>query len=162
MLAALSRCAALHAVLLTTHAMDEAEALCHEVGIMVDGRLRCLGPVAALRQQRGGGGHALLLHAPAGACARVAELMAVVAPGAVLSERHATRLSYEIRFGADDDSAAAGASSVSLPDLVEALERARASMGVWGYSLRAAPLEQVFLAVASAAAAAEQAAVDVS
>jgi hypothetical protein len=85
----------------------------------------------------------------------VAELVTTVAPGAVLTERHATRLSYTIRIGAED----AGA---SLPDLVDALERARASMGVWGYSLRAAPLEQVFLHVASAAAAADQAAEGVS
>ena len=30
-------------VLLTTHSMEECEALCSRVGIMVGGRLRCLG-----------------------------------------------------------------------------------------------------------------------
>ena len=31
------------AAILTTHAMDEADALCTRIGIMVKGRLECLG-----------------------------------------------------------------------------------------------------------------------
>jgi ABC-type multidrug transport system ATPase subunit len=30
-------------VVLTTHSMEEAEALCSKIGIMVDGRFRCFG-----------------------------------------------------------------------------------------------------------------------
>jgi ATP-binding cassette subfamily A (ABC1) protein 3 len=36
-------------IILTTHSMPEAENLCGRIGIMVDGRLRCLGPAGALR-----------------------------------------------------------------------------------------------------------------
>lgn len=32
-------------VVLTTHSMEEAEALCSRMGIMVDGQLSCLGSV---------------------------------------------------------------------------------------------------------------------
>ena len=30
-------------IILTTHSMEEVEALCSKIGIMVGGRLRCLG-----------------------------------------------------------------------------------------------------------------------
>ena len=32
------------AVVLTTHSMEEAEALCPKMGIMVDGQFKCFGP----------------------------------------------------------------------------------------------------------------------
>ncbi len=42
-------------VILTTHSMEEAEALCTRIGIMVDGRLACLGSPAHLREVYGQG-----------------------------------------------------------------------------------------------------------
>jgi ABC-type multidrug transport system ATPase subunit len=42
-------------VVLTTHNMEEAEALCSRVGIMVGGRLRCLGSNQRLKAQHGQG-----------------------------------------------------------------------------------------------------------
>ncbi|OQS03707.1 ATP-binding Cassette (ABC) Superfamily [Thraustotheca clavata] len=46
-------------IFLTTHSMEECEALCHRVGIMVSGRLRCLGSIQHLKTRFGDG---LLLH----------------------------------------------------------------------------------------------------
>ena len=43
------------AVVLTTHSMEEAEALCTRVGIMVGGRLRCLGSCQHLKSRFGRG-----------------------------------------------------------------------------------------------------------
>jgi len=40
---------------LTSHSMEEAEALCDRVAVMADGRLRCLGAPAELRQRHGRG-----------------------------------------------------------------------------------------------------------
>ncbi|KAF0692433.1 hypothetical protein As57867_016433, partial [Aphanomyces stellatus] len=42
-------------ILLTTHSMEECEALCTRVGIMVGGRLRCLGSVQHLKHRFGNG-----------------------------------------------------------------------------------------------------------
>lgn len=42
-------------IILTTHSMEECEALCQRVGIMVGGRLRCLGPVQHLKSRFGKG-----------------------------------------------------------------------------------------------------------
>lgn len=37
------------AVILTTHSMEEAEAICTRIAIMVNGRLRCLGSAQHLK-----------------------------------------------------------------------------------------------------------------
>jgi len=42
-------------VILTTHSMEEAEALCSRIGVMVNGRLRCLGPAQHLKARFGNG-----------------------------------------------------------------------------------------------------------
>ncbi|TMW68211.1 hypothetical protein Poli38472_007883 [Pythium oligandrum] len=42
-------------IILTTHSMEECEALCTRVGIMVGGRLRCLGSVQHLKNRHGNG-----------------------------------------------------------------------------------------------------------
>ena len=42
-------------VVLTTHVMEEAEALCARIGIMVGGRLRCLGSCQHLKGRFGQG-----------------------------------------------------------------------------------------------------------
>jgi ABC-type multidrug transport system ATPase subunit len=42
-------------VILTTHSMEECEALCGRIGIMVGGRLRCLGSTTHLKNVYGNG-----------------------------------------------------------------------------------------------------------
>lgn len=42
-------------VILTTHSLEEAEALCKRIGIMVGGRLRCLGSSQHLKDSYGNG-----------------------------------------------------------------------------------------------------------
>lgn len=42
-------------VILTTHSMEECEALCSRVGILVQGKLQCLGSIQHLRQKYGKG-----------------------------------------------------------------------------------------------------------
>merc|ERR1712157_685675 len=42
-------------VVLTTHSMEECEALCPRIGIMANGRLRCLGSAQRLKSKFGQG-----------------------------------------------------------------------------------------------------------
>ena len=42
-------------VLLTTHRMDEAEQLCDQIAIMINGRIVCYGSPSYLMQTYGGG-----------------------------------------------------------------------------------------------------------
>eukprot|EP00466_Bigelowiella_natans_P003580 jgi/Bigna1/73288/fgenesh1_pg.23_\ len=46
---------ATRSVVLTTHSMEECEALCSRIGIMVGGRLRCIGSSSHLRARYGSG-----------------------------------------------------------------------------------------------------------
>ena len=41
------------AIVLTTHSMDECEAICTRIGIMVNGVLRCLGTAQNLKDRFG-------------------------------------------------------------------------------------------------------------
>src|SRR3546814_565803 len=50
-----------HSVILTTHSMEEAEALCNRIAIMVAGKLRCLGTSQHLKD-RFGAGYQIDLH----------------------------------------------------------------------------------------------------
>jgi ATP-binding cassette subfamily A (ABC1) protein 3 len=43
------------AVIITTHSMDEAEALCTKMGIMVDGRFKCFGSSQHIKDKFGTG-----------------------------------------------------------------------------------------------------------
>lgn len=50
-----ARAAQSRAILLTTHAMDEADALCSRIGILVGGKLRCIGTPLKLKTKFGSG-----------------------------------------------------------------------------------------------------------
>lgn len=41
--------------ILTTHSMEEADALCSSIGILVRGSMRCIGPIQHLKNKYGGG-----------------------------------------------------------------------------------------------------------
>ena len=51
----ISSLAASRSVILTTHSMEECEAVCDRLGIMVGGRLRCIGTSQHLKAVFGGG-----------------------------------------------------------------------------------------------------------
>lgn len=42
-------------IILTTHSMEEAEALCTKLGIMVNGELKCIGNIQHLKSRFGKG-----------------------------------------------------------------------------------------------------------
>lgn len=59
---ALKRAVSHRAVILTTHLMQEAQALCENIGIVADGRLKCCGSSLFLREQFGVGYKLTLVH----------------------------------------------------------------------------------------------------
>jgi ABC-type multidrug transport system ATPase subunit len=75
--------------------MEECEALCHRAGIMVGGRLRCLGPIQGLKSEHGSG-YSLDLRVGDGAIESVRGLIEARVPGASLTEDCATRLRYRL------------------------------------------------------------------
>ena len=86
-------------IVLTSHDMEEVEALCTRVGIMAAGRLRCLGSLQHLKSRLGGGGALEVRVDPAaGAVEHAAAELRRLLPGATLCvrARHSTKLRFEL------------------------------------------------------------------
>ncbi|CAM9183085.1 unnamed protein product [Sphacelaria rigidula] len=75
-------------VILTTHSMEEAESLCNNIGIMVNGRLRCLGSTQHLKHRFGKGFEAdMKLHKPSSvASTGVLRVLQEKRPGPIIGE----------------------------------------------------------------------------
>ena len=162
-------------VILTTHSMEEAEALCDRVSIMHAGVLKCIGRPTALKSSHGGGflvtlssARAALLEVAAAAVLRrfpharrkdrrgvtlkiflpaAAETTTVHAVGAVSAEEDGTA-------GADAGVNAASVGVVTAARVFRALEEIKAATGVDTYSVATSTLEDVFLRIVAPSLAA--------
>ena len=127
-------------IVLTTHSMEECEALCTRIGIMTAGRLQCLGGQQHLKSKYGGGYTLDLRVADAKAEALPAR-MARLFPGARLDQSHAGKLTYELpKFEATGGK--------SLAEVFETMERHKDALGILDYSASQPSLESIFLAIA--------------
>ena len=87
-------------LLLTTHSMEEADALGDRIGIMSEGQLTALGSSVHLKR-RFGNGYRMQLVAPEGSCAVIKEKVGVLLPAAQLKDESAGNLIYTVNLGAD-------------------------------------------------------------
>merc|ERR1712054_736268 len=86
----------LRSIVLTTHSMEECEALCTRIGIMTAGRLQCLGGQQRLKSKFGGGYTLELRVAEERTEQDVQAKIAELFPRARLEARHAGKLKYEL------------------------------------------------------------------
>ncbi|XP_011864541.1 PREDICTED: ABC transporter A family member 1-like isoform X2 [Vollenhovia emeryi] len=129
-------------VILTTHSMEEADALCSRVAIMVNGELRCIGSTQHLKNVYGAG-YTLEIKlggdcTPTSSNDRIASLKAFVAnlfPDAILEESFADRLVFAVPQHAVK----------SLAECFTQFEKAKLEMDIEEYSFSQITLEQVFL-----------------
>eukprot|EP01006_Ploeotia_vitrea_P052557 TRINITY_DN67703_c4_g1_i7.p1 TRINITY_DN67703_c4_g1~~TRINITY_DN67703_c4_g1_i7.p1 ORF type:complete len:613 (-),score=314.03 TRINITY_DN67703_c4_g1_i7:62-1711(-) len=126
-------------VILTTHSLDEAVALCSRIGIMVGGQLRCLGSAQHLKQ-RYGSGFQIDINTGTNTTKAARHWVRDTFPGAELIERHASNLKYRVPRG---DAEADGSSA--LPSIFEAIEANRKQVGISEYSVSETTLEQIFI-----------------
>eukprot|EP00551_Chaetoceros_affinis_P007272 CAMPEP_0203672206 /NCGR_PEP_ID=MMETSP0090-20130426/7774_1 /ASSEMBLY_ACC=CAM_ASM_001088 /TAXON_ID=426623 /ORGANISM="Chaetoceros affinis, Strain CCMP159" /LENGTH=2044 /DNA_ID=CAMNT_0050537473 /DNA_START=44 /DNA_END=6178 /DNA_ORIENTATION=- len=135
------------AVILTTHSMEEAEALCNKVAIMINGKIRCLGGVQHLKQKFLGGYTLSMSCKTQSSEGEIDDAQSYVlrniAPGATLSERHGAYLKFEVP--AFDRLSVEGVKSLGslfgeLQQLVD-----DASSAVVSYSVSQCTLEQIFI-----------------
>ncbi|NWI00272.1 ABCA1 protein, partial [Tichodroma muraria] len=82
-------------VVLTSHSMEECEALCTRMAIMVNGRFRCLGSVQHLKN-RFGDGYTVVVRAGGPGPTAVQTLLQQHFPGIVLREQHGGLLQYHL------------------------------------------------------------------
>ena len=135
------------AVILTTHSMEEAEALCNRVAIMINGNIRCLGGVQHLKQKFLGG-YTLSMscnsHSSKGEIDRAQNyVLQNISPSATLSERHGPYLKFEVP--AFDRLSVEGVKSLgSLFGELQQLVN-DASSAVISYSVSQCTLEQIFI-----------------
>lgn len=133
-------------VVLTTHSMEEAEALCTRVTIMVGGKMKCIGSVQHLKSKYLGG-YTLDLQVQLGASPAVVENLKghieIALPSALLKEEHGLFLRFSIPSSNDG-------SSLSLGAIFSALEAMKnvESLMVREYSLAQSTLEEVFISFA--------------
>uniref|UniRef100_A0A8C5ZH58 ATP binding cassette subfamily A member 7 n=1 Tax=Marmota marmota marmota TaxID=9994 RepID=A0A8C5ZH58_MARMA len=85
-------------VVLTSHSMEECEALCTRLAIMVNGRFRCLGSTQHLKR-RFGAGHTLTLRVPVDRHEGAIAFVVAAFPGAELREAHGGRLRFQLPQG---------------------------------------------------------------
>ncbi|XP_017752415.1 PREDICTED: ATP-binding cassette sub-family A member 2-like [Eufriesea mexicana] len=130
--------------ILTTHSMEEADALCSRVGIMVKGELRCIGSTQHLKNLYGAG-YTLEMKLLGGDCTpttpsgdRITSLKEFVSslfPDATLEESFTDRLVFAVPQHAVN----------SLAECFMQLEKAKLELDIEEYSFSQTTLEQVFL-----------------
>merc|ERR1712070_618511 len=74
-------------VVLTSHSMQECQALCSRIGIMVNGELQCLGSLQSLKS-RFGTGYSLILQVPPASVEAAKLFVADSFTGSRLEEEH--------------------------------------------------------------------------
>jgi ABC-type multidrug transport system ATPase subunit len=120
-------------VILTTHSMEECEALCQRIGIMVGGRMRCLGTASHLKE-RYGYGYQLDVNTGVHPTDKVLAFVHERFPGAKILERQQQNIKFRVpRQG------------TTLADLFEMIESNKARLDVSEYSVSETTLEQIFI-----------------
>jgi len=134
------------ALILTTHYMEEADALANRVGIMCNGKLQVLGSPQHLKAIHGGG-YRIELKGPAATAARARALIEGLFASTKQLEEHGGFQVFEV--GAADDDAAAKTGLFKLGPVFAALDQAKLDLGIETYTLSQTTLEQVFLNIAA-------------
>lgn len=125
-------------VVLTTHSMEECEALCSRIGIMVNGALACIGSLEHLKQKYGKGFH-IELNTSESRVVDVREFIHTIFPSAEEQEEHAGRLKYIVpRHEA----------GISLADIFAKLEERKSALSIHDYAVSGGSLEQIFVNIA--------------
>jgi ABC-type multidrug transport system ATPase subunit len=127
-------------IVLTTHSMEECEALCSRVGIIATGRLQCLGGAQHLKSKFGGG-YTIEISVGELHAAALPAAFGALFPGAQLSEQHVGKYRYSLP-----------PSSASLAHIFVTMEAHKASLGVVNYAASQPTLEAIFLDICGAAA----------
>ena len=150
-------------MILTTHSLEECEALCSRVGVMVSGTFKCLGSIQHVRDKFGAGYDFVATVRNGVDPETVLECMRRIVPGAYIVEQHEQMVKVRLpRVGTDQASPTAVGSddekkasdqkleAVSLAEVFEAVEANKTRVGITDYSISQATLEQVFLKMARA------------
>uniref|UniRef100_A0A087X6A3 P-type phospholipid transporter n=1 Tax=Poecilia formosa TaxID=48698 RepID=A0A087X6A3_POEFO len=122
-------------IVLTSHSMEECEALCTRMAIMVNGRFRCLGSVQHLKN-RFGDGYTIILRV-AGPDPDLRPVMKFIESelvGSTLKEKHRNMLQYQLP-----------SSLSSLAHIFSTFANNKDALRIEDYSVTQTTLDQVFV-----------------
>uniref|UniRef100_A0A673INR0 P-type phospholipid transporter n=1 Tax=Sinocyclocheilus rhinocerous TaxID=307959 RepID=A0A673INR0_9TELE len=125
------------AVVLTSHSMEECEALCTRLAIMVNGTFKCLGTIQHLKYKFGDG-YVVTMKIRAAKAGTVPDLnpaeafMESTFPGCIQREKHYNTLQYEI-------------ASSSLARIFQLVLANKEMLNIEDYSVSQTTLDQVFV-----------------
>ncbi|XP_031807821.1 ATP-binding cassette sub-family A member 2 isoform X3 [Sarcophilus harrisii] len=121
-------------VVLTSHSMEECEALCTRLAIMVNGRLRCLGSIQHLKNRFGDGYMITVRTKSSQSVKEVVRFFNRNFPEAVLKERHHTKVQYQLK-----------SEHISLAQVFSKMEQVVDVLGIEDYSVSQTTLDNVFV-----------------
>ncbi|KAM9305170.1 phospholipid-transporting ATPase ABCA3 [Gastrophryne carolinensis] len=123
------------AVIITSHSMEECEALCTRLAIMVNGQLKCLGSPQHLKSKFGSG-YTLLAKTSnvEDGLIPFKQFVETVFPGSLLKHEHQGMVHYHITN-----------QELSWAQVFGTLEKAKETFNLEDYSVSQISLEQVFL-----------------
>ncbi|KAJ3118142.1 hypothetical protein HDU96_003671 [Phlyctochytrium bullatum] len=123
-------------VILTTHSMEEAEALCQRVGIMAKGTLRCIGNPLRLKELYGSGFRVFFNSKEEDTQRACAWVETLLPQGWVKVDSFATNTSYEFP-----------PSPGIIPSLFQTIEEGKEKHGILDWGVSQTSLEEVFLKI---------------
>ena len=124
-------------IVLTTHSMDEADALCGRIGIMSHGLMRCLGTNLHLKNRYGNGYQIEIRFVPEKKIAVQRFIMKLLPKAELVEESGNDVMIYKVRK-----------SHVALSKVFEAMQKRSSTLGILDYGIRQTSLEEVFLKIA--------------
>ncbi|KAM8899352.1 phospholipid-transporting ATPase ABCA1 isoform 1-T3 [Spinachia spinachia] len=122
-------------VILTSHSMEECEALCTRMAIMVNGRFKCLGSIQHLKS-RFGDGYTVIVRVGGSPpeLKPVEDFVRQVFLGSVLKEKHHNTLQYHLPY-----------TQGALAHIFSQFTSHQQRLGVEDYSVSQTTLDQVFV-----------------
>jgi len=134
-------------VILTTHSMEECEALCQNIAIMVGGTLRCLGTAQRLKSLYGNGYQLDVSVQPGQQQEEFKQFVQQTFPHSTIIESHDQLIKYQIPKSVPSAESAVGmsASTVTIGNLFRVLESVKARFELKEYAVSETSLEQIFI-----------------
>ena len=130
-------------IVLTTHSMEEADALCGRIGIMAHGKMRCLGTSLHLKNSYGEGYKIDVTHTR-GSTDAVVKYMEVLLPASKRTSEAACQMTFEVPA----DSNVHALLSDTFTKMEENGGAVAKEAGIITWAIRQTSMEEVFLKVA--------------
>uniref|UniRef100_A0A914WE89 ABC transporter domain-containing protein n=1 Tax=Plectus sambesii TaxID=2011161 RepID=A0A914WE89_9BILA len=122
------------AIVLTSHSMEECEALCTRLGIMVAGQFQCLGSPQHIKSKYGLGFTLQIKVATLDVVEQAKQGILEAFPSTALKESHVTQLTFDLPR-----------TNATWSELFSSVERLVPQLNIIDYSLSQTTLEQIFI-----------------